>query len=71
MHRKNDLPHNNPDKPFLGPPHLTINGFYRPDTEPGTAFTQTSPVTGGSISPDQLFSFFTYEVILERKVFVR
>jgi hypothetical protein len=53
--------------------HPGIVRFEPPDVEAGTPFTQTSSSAGteGSLSPHQLFSFFTYEIILEKKVFVR
>jgi hypothetical protein len=51
------------------------NWFERPDTERGIPFRQTSSPdkdgAKGDISPHQLFSFFTYDVILEKKIFVR
>jgi hypothetical protein len=51
------------------------NWFERLDTERGIPFRQTSSPdkdgVKGAISPHQLFIFFTYEVILEKKIFVR
>jgi hypothetical protein len=47
------------------------SGFQRPDIRPGMPFTQTSPEPVGSMSPHEQFHFFTYEIILEKKVFVR
>jgi len=70
-----------PDNQLPGvtiPPGKTFpesDWFERPDIEPGTPFLQTpSPDkegVKGSISPHQLFSLFTFEIIRENKVFVR
>jgi hypothetical protein len=46
-----------------------------PDIQLSTPFVQTSSPDKegmkGAISPHQLFSFFTFDIMLEKKVFVR
>jgi len=55
---------------------LENGGLERPETETGTPFLQTSSSpeteeTKGALSPHQLFTLFTFDIILEKKVFVR
>jgi len=63
---KNHSRHKHPAKPAH-----RIGGFHRPEAEPGMPFVQSSSTTDGPISPQDLFGFFTYEIMLEKKVFVR
>ena len=71
-----NMPQNKPPRStkILSRPIPETNWFERQDAERGTPFKQTSPDkegTKGIMSPYRLFSLFTYEIILEKKVFVR
>jgi hypothetical protein len=50
---------------------FAANRYQTPEPEPAKAFLQAAPDPEAAIPPHKLFGLFTYEIILEKKTFVR